>query len=82
MNEMRKARTYRLKLGVWDFISLPYYGESAPCIGDEVEIKNVRDDEVFMGRVARIVPARREYIVEITNHVRRLPERKPCDKIE
>lgn len=74
---MRKTRTYRLKLGVWDFISLPYYGGSVPNVGDEVEIKNVRDDEVFIGRVARIVPARHEYIVEITNHIR-----KTCDKIE
>ena len=68
---MRKARTYRLELGLWDFISLSYFGGSAPVVGDQVEILNVRDEETFIGRVARIIPARHEYIVEITNHVRK-----------
>lgn len=68
---MRKTRTYRLELGLWDFISLKYYGGSAPSVGDEVEILNIRDEETFIGRVKRIVPARHEYIVVITNHVRK-----------
>lgn len=74
---MRKARTYRLGLGVGDFISLSYYGGSEPDPGDEIEVLNARDDKIFKGKVVKILPARGQYVVKVIEHMK-----KTCGKIE